>query len=53
VRATGYESFGRQGIDADLPSPLPAEVRAVLDRHGLAAPRDNILQVEIDRAGSP
>jgi hypothetical protein len=53
VQATGYESFGRQGIDADLPAPLPAEVREVLDRHGLPAPRDNILQVEIDRAGSP
>ena len=53
VQATGYESFGRQGIDADLPSPLPAAVREILDRHGLPAPRDNVLQVEIDRAGSP
>jgi hypothetical protein len=52
VKAAGYESFGRQGIDADLPSPLPQAVREVLDRHGIPVPQDNILQVEIDLAAT-
>jgi hypothetical protein len=52
VKAAGYESFGRQGIDADLPSPLPQAVREVLDRHGIPVPQDNILQVEIDIAAA-
>lgn len=53
VQATGYETFGHQGIDADLPSPLPAAVRDVLERHAIAVPRGNVLQVEIDLAASP
>ncbi len=53
VQATGYESFGRLGIDADLPTPLPEAVRAVLARHGIAPPRDSVLQVEIEPAESP
>ena len=53
VHATGYESFGRLGIDADLPRPVPDAVRAVLARHGIAPPDDSVLQVEIDPAESP
>jgi hypothetical protein len=43
VTASGYESFGRPGIDADLPAPLPAAVGELLARHGIAAPADNVL----------
>jgi hypothetical protein len=48
VQARGYESFGRPGIDADLPTPLPSEVREILARHGITPPRDNVLQLVID-----
>jgi hypothetical protein len=50
VQARGYESFGRPGIDADLPIPLPSEVREILARHGITPPKENVLQVEIDTA---
>jgi RNA polymerase sigma factor (sigma-70 family) len=50
VGASGYESFGRLGVDADLPAPLPAAVRDILARHGIAAPGDNVLQLEIEPA---
>ena len=48
VKARGYESFGRPGIDADLPTPLPSEVREILAHHGITPPQDNVLQLEID-----
>jgi hypothetical protein len=50
VQARGYESFGRPGIDADLPIPLPPAVREILARHGITPPKDNVLQLEIDAA---
>jgi hypothetical protein len=50
VQARGYESFGRPAIDADLPAPLPSAVREILARHGIAPPKDNVLQLEIDAA---
>jgi hypothetical protein len=53
VHARGYEQLGRQGIDADLPMPVTAEVRGVLDRHGIALPADGVLQVEIEPASAP
>ena len=53
VHATGYERLGREGLDADLPEPLPAAVRAVLARHGIAARPGTVLQVEIEPAPSP
>ena len=53
VHARGYDHLGRQGIDADLPMPVSAEVRDVLDRHGIALPADGVLQVEIEPASAP
>lgn len=47
VEATGYELLGRLGVDADLPQPLTEEVRRVLDKHGIPAPKDGVLRVEI------
>jgi hypothetical protein len=47
IEATGYEVLERQGIDADLPLPIPADVRAVLDRHHIPPPADGVLRVEI------
>jgi hypothetical protein len=48
VDAHGYEVLGREGIDADLPLPVARAVREVLARHGIAAPEDGVLQVEIE-----
>ena len=47
VEATGYERLGVQGIDADLPTPVPARVHAVLDRHHIRTPPDAVLRIEI------
>ena len=52
LRAAGvavlvYDRLDAYGLDADLPSPLPREVRAVLDRHRIPVPEDGVLKVEI------
>lgn len=47
VEATGYEALGVQGVDADLPQPLSADVRSVLAKHAIPAPADGVLRVEI------
>ena len=50
IHVTGYEKLGRQGLDADLPAPLPEAVRDILQRRGIPVPMDNILQLEIEAA---
>ena len=47
VEATGYEALDVQGIDADLPQPLTPAVRGVLAKHGIPAPADGVLRIEI------
>jgi hypothetical protein len=47
VPATGYERFGRQGVDAELPTPIPAAVREILRRHDIELPSGGALQLEI------
>jgi len=47
VTASGYESLGVQGIDADLPRPIPPPVEQVLREHGIPTPADGVLRVEI------
>lgn len=47
VQAEGYEQLGVNGVDAELPRPLPAEVRAVLERHHIPVPADGALRVQI------
>lgn len=49
IDATGYEALGVHGIDADLPLPLAPAVRRVLDAHGIPAPADGVLRIEIRR----
>jgi len=51
--ATGYERLGRYGIDADLPQPVPADVRRVLRTHRIAVPPDGVLRIEITAAETP
>lgn len=47
VEARGYEQFDVHGVDADLPLPVSAELRRVLDAYGLEPAPDGVLQVEI------
>ena len=47
VEATGYETLGVHGIDADLPQPLTPAVRSVLARHEVPEPADGVLRIEI------
>jgi hypothetical protein len=51
VRVSGYEQFGRIGIDADLPQPLTPQVRGILARHGIPVPGDAALVVVITASG--
>jgi hypothetical protein len=47
VEAIGYDRLGLSGVDAAVPGPAPAAVRAVLEKHGIPAPADGIVRVEI------
>lgn len=49
IDATGYEALDVHGIDADLPLPLSPAVKQVLDAHGIPAPADGVLRIEIRR----
>jgi hypothetical protein len=47
VTAHGYERLGREGIDADLPRPVPQRIRTILARHRIPVPSDGVLEIEI------
>lgn len=47
VEAMGYDRLGLSGVDARLPQPVPAAVRATLGSHGIAVPTDGVMRVEI------
>lgn len=53
VTATGYEQLGVEGIDADLPEPVPPRVREVLTRHHVSVPSDGVLKIEIAAPSTP
>jgi hypothetical protein len=53
IAATGYATPGRQGIDAEVPAPLPDPVRKVLERHAIPVPRGTVLQIEIESDSGP
>ncbi|HUA23063.1 MAG TPA: hypothetical protein VMA54_03030 [Steroidobacteraceae bacterium] len=53
IRATGYEQLGVEGIDANLPEPVPPQVRAVLTRHHLNVPDNGVLRIEIAAPATP
>lgn len=48
VRVTEYTRFGRLGVDADLPRPLPDAVRRTLEEGHVPVPADGVLRVEYD-----
>jgi hypothetical protein len=47
VQASGYEQLGVEGIDADLPRPVPEAVSKVLQQHGVPVPLDGALRIQI------
>lgn len=53
VAATGYKELGIEGIDAQLPEPVPPRVRDVLTRHHLTVPSDGALRIEIAAPSAP
>jgi hypothetical protein len=53
VTATGYEGLDVEGIDAQLPEPVPPRVRDVLTRHHLTAPDNGALRIEIAAPATP
>lgn len=53
VAATGYESLGVEGIDAQLPQPVPPRVHEILTRHHLSVPDDGVLRIEIAAQSAP
>jgi hypothetical protein len=48
VQVAGYQRLGRYGIDADLPTPVPAAVQELLQRHRVPLPANGALAIEID-----
>ena len=53
VTATGYESLGVEGVDAQLPQPVPPRVRDILTRHHVSVPKDGVLRIEIAAQSPP
>jgi hypothetical protein len=47
VEAIGYDRLGLSGVDAKLPDPISAPVRAALEKHRIPLPADGIVRVEI------
>jgi hypothetical protein len=47
VQASGYEQLGIEGIDADLPRPVPDAVSKALERHAVPVPLDGALRIQI------
>ena len=48
VQVAEFTRFGRLGIDADLPVPVPPRIRDILRSHDVPIPADGVLSVEIE-----
>jgi len=49
---TGYERFGRLGMDVDLPQPLPKAIAEILQRHHIPVPSNGVLVIEVEAPNS-
>ena len=49
---TGYERFGRLGMDVDLPKPRLKGIEEILERHHIPVPQDGVLVIEIEAPDS-
>jgi hypothetical protein len=47
VEAIGYDRLGLSGVDARLPTPVPAAARATLEKYAIRVPADGVIRVEI------
>jgi hypothetical protein len=47
VEANGYAQLGIEGVDADLPLPVSADIQRVLASHQIPTPADGALRIEI------
>ncbi len=47
VEAIGYDRLGLSGVDAAVPGSALPTVRATLEKHGIPAPADGVVRVEI------
>ena len=47
VEAIGYDRLGLSGVDAKLPTPVPAAARATLEKYAIRVPADGVIRVEI------
>jgi hypothetical protein len=52
AKVTGYERFGRLGMDVDLPKPVPKTIEEILERHHIPVPSDGVLVIEVDAPDS-
>jgi hypothetical protein len=50
VEAIGYDRLGLSGVDVKLPTPVPAGVRATLEKYAIAVPADGVVRVEITQS---
>jgi hypothetical protein len=50
VEAIGYDRLGLSGVDAKLPMPVPAGVRATLQKYAIGVPADGVVRVEITQS---
>lgn len=48
-----FERLGRHGLDIELPQPLPATLRQLLQQHGLQTPTGTALVIEFDEHPLP
>ena len=50
VEAIGYDRLGLSGVDARLPTPVPAAARATLEKYAIRVPADGVIRVEITQS---
>lgn len=47
IEAIGYDRLGLSGVDAAVATPVAPGVHAILLKHGIPAPADGVVRVEI------
>jgi hypothetical protein len=50
VEAIGYDRLGLSGVDAKLPTPVPAAARATLEKYAVGMPADGVVRIEITQS---
>jgi hypothetical protein len=50
VEAIGYDRLELSGVDAKLPTPVPAAARATLEKYAIGVPADGVVRIEITQS---